>query len=77
MPQINDSEALEFCSGLGGEGWSQQLSRHSSVTNALEFWVRRKESRVRVDGFGASAKLVIDDAVVVETYSDVSLSYRM
>jgi len=60
-----------------GKAGPQQLSRYSSIANALEFWVRRKESRVRVDGFGASAKLVIDDAVVVETYSDVSLSYRM
>jgi hypothetical protein len=37
------------------------------MANALESWVQREESRVRADGFGASAKLVIDDAVVVET----------
>jgi hypothetical protein len=49
-----------------GEASPQQLSRHLSVANALESWDRREESRVRADGFGASAKLVIDDAVVVE-----------
>lgn len=50
-----------------GKAGPQQLSRHSSIANALESWVRREESRVRADRFGASAKLVIDDAVVVET----------
>lgn len=33
-----------------GRGDPQQLSRHSSIVNALESWVRREESRVRAEG---------------------------
>jgi hypothetical protein len=33
------------------KGKVEQLSRHSSIANALESWVRREESRVRADGF--------------------------
>jgi hypothetical protein len=50
-----------------GKASPQQLSHYLSIANALEFWVRREGSRVRTDGFRASAKLVIDDAVVETT----------